>query len=90
MFDKSKLSLPKRPKLTEDMLCQGANTLGDTKDFQTWIDTWFEDKDTRIYVERQFALYLGILAHGLIKWSDNVSKKTIVQTWNVVMEKVYG
>lgn len=88
-MDKEKLKLPERHKLTVGQLCQGQNTYGDTKDLQTWLDTLFTDRDTRIYVERQFALKLGILSHGLIKWSDGVNKKTIVKLWEEVMDELY-
>lgn len=88
-FDKSKLKLPDKPKLRVDDLCQGKNTQSDTKDLQTWIDTFFEDRDTRIYVERQLALKIGILAHSLIRWSDEVSKKIIVKVFNQVMNEIY-
>jgi len=90
VLDKSKLKLPPRPKLTQLDLCQGQNECNGSKDLVGWLEHYFTDRDTRIYIERQFGLKIGILSHGLIKWSDEVSKATIVKTWKEVMNIIYS
>jgi len=72
-------------KLSEVDICQGVNTRDNEKDLLSWIDELFSDRDTRIRVERAIARKIGILSHGLIKWSDSVSKKCVADTFNLVV-----
>lgn len=86
-FDKLKLPT-KLPNLTEDMLCQGRNELNDSKDLLTWIDSTFDDHYTRNEVEKMFAEEVGVRSHALIKWSDGVTKREIVEIWNKVIKRL--